>query len=83
MPWEEADVPHGEVHHHFYRSDIVGINSEYYVYTPPGFDAKSGKKYPVLYLPFCNSRLLRRLGRVAWFLVRVRRRDFTGAGVKG
>src|SRR5579862_8441041 len=50
MPWETADVPHGEVHHHFYRSNIVGINSEYYVYTPPGFDAKSGKKYPVLYL---------------------------------
>ena len=50
MPWEDADVPHGEVHHHFYHSKIVGINSEYYVYTPPGFDAKSGKKYPVLYL---------------------------------
>jgi len=50
MPWETADVPHGEVHHHFYHSSIVAINSEYYVYTPPGFDAKSGKKYPVLYL---------------------------------
>ena len=50
MPWEAADVSHGEVHHHFYRSKIVDINSEYYVYTPPGFDAKSGKKYPVLYL---------------------------------
>jgi enterochelin esterase-like enzyme len=50
MPWETADVPRGEVHHHFYRSNIVGISSEYYVYTPPGFDPKSGKKYPVLYL---------------------------------
>jgi len=50
MPWETADVPHGEVHQHFYHSNIVAINSEYYVYTPPGFDAKSGKKYPVLYL---------------------------------
>jgi enterochelin esterase-like enzyme len=50
MPWETADVPHGEVHHHFYYSKIVGINSEYFVYTPPGFDAKSGEKYPVLYL---------------------------------
>ncbi len=49
-PWETANVPHGEIHHHFYYSKIVGINSEYYVYTPPGFDAKSGKKYPVLYL---------------------------------
>jgi enterochelin esterase-like enzyme len=48
IPWETADVPHGGVHHHFYRSKIVDINSEYYVYTPPGFNAK--KKYPVLYL---------------------------------
>jgi hypothetical protein len=23
------------VHHHYYRSSIVGINSEFYVYTPP------------------------------------------------
>jgi len=48
MSWEPADVPHGVVHHHHYRSNIVGINSEYYVYTPPNFESK--KKYPVLYL---------------------------------
>jgi enterochelin esterase-like enzyme len=50
MPWETADVPHGEVHHHYYHSKIVGIDSGYYVYTPPGFDARDKKKYPVLYL---------------------------------
>jgi enterochelin esterase family protein len=50
MPWENADVPHGVVHHHYYHSDIVGIDSEYFVYTPPGFDEHSDKKYPVLYL---------------------------------
>jgi enterochelin esterase-like enzyme len=50
MPWEPADVPHGVVHHHYYRSNIVGINSEYYVYTPPSFDPGSKQKYPVLYL---------------------------------
>jgi enterochelin esterase-like enzyme len=50
MPWEEANVPHGVVHHHAYHSGIVGIESQYYVYTPPGFDPKSDKKYPVLYL---------------------------------
>ncbi len=49
-PWEVADVPHGVVHHHFYHSNVVGIDSQYYVYTPPGFDPKSGTKYPVLYL---------------------------------
>jgi enterochelin esterase family protein len=50
MPWEQANVPHGAVHHHYYRSDIVGIDSEYYVYTPPGFDPRSKQQYPVLYL---------------------------------
>jgi enterochelin esterase-like enzyme len=49
-PWELADVPHGVVHHHYYHSNIVGIDSQYYVYTPPGFDPRSDKKYPVLYL---------------------------------
>ena len=48
MSWEAAEVEHGTIHHHYYRSAIVGVNSEYYVYTPPKFDSK--KKYPVLYL---------------------------------
>lgn len=48
--WEHANVPHGVVHHHYYHSNIVDINSEYYVYTPPGFDPGSKQKYPVLYL---------------------------------
>ena len=49
-PWETADVPHGVVHHHYYHSKIVGIDSQYFVYTPPGFDPKKKDKYPVLYL---------------------------------
>ena len=49
-PWETADVPHGVVHHHYYHSGIVGIDSQYFVYTPPGFDPHSNKTYPVLYL---------------------------------
>ncbi len=28
MPWDTADVPHGSIHHHYYRSNIVGIGSE-------------------------------------------------------
>ncbi len=48
--WETADVPHGVVHHHEYNSALVNRSSSYYVYTPPGFDAASKKKYPVLYL---------------------------------
>lgn len=49
-PWEPKNVPHGVVYQHFYHSNIVGIDSQYYVYTPPGFDPKSDRKYPVLYL---------------------------------
>jgi enterochelin esterase-like enzyme len=50
MPWEAANGRHGVIHHHYYRSNIVGIDSEYYVYTPPNFDPGSKQKYPVLYL---------------------------------
>jgi enterochelin esterase-like enzyme len=50
--WDAADVPHGEVHHHFYTSHIVqGLpnnQSDYWVYTPPQYDP--AKSYPVLYL---------------------------------
>jgi enterochelin esterase family protein len=50
LAWETNDVPHGEVHHHFYRSTVVGDDRDYFVYTPPGYDASAKKVYPVLYL---------------------------------
>src|SRR5260370_1132692 len=50
LPWEINDVPRGMVHHHFYKSGVVGDNRDYYVYTPPGYDPASKKLYPVLYL---------------------------------
>jgi enterochelin esterase-like enzyme len=54
QPWEEADVPHGTLHHHIYATrTVLGLSqnqSRYYVYTPPGYDAKAKKPYPVLYL---------------------------------
>jgi len=48
--WEIAAVPHGEIHHHFYKSGIVGDDRGYYVYTPPGYDPRGKQSYPVLYL---------------------------------
>jgi enterochelin esterase-like enzyme len=48
--WEIADVPHGEIHHHFYRSKVVGDDRGYFVYTPPGYDPRGEQTYPVLYL---------------------------------
>ena len=48
--WEITDVPHGEIHHHFYRSKVVGDERGYFVYTPPGYDPRGKQTYPVLYL---------------------------------
>jgi enterochelin esterase family protein len=50
LPWEIDKVPHGRIHHHFYRSAIVGDDRDFYVYTPPGYDPTAKKNYPVLYL---------------------------------
>jgi len=50
LPWEMADVPHGEIHHHFYRSKVVGDERGYFVYTPPGYNPRGKQTYPVLYL---------------------------------
>lgn len=52
--WDLADVPHGVVHRHIYRTAVIqglkGDAETYYVYTPPGYDSGSGRTYPVLYL---------------------------------
>lgn len=50
LVWEIGDVPHGELHHHFYRSGVVGVDSDYYVYTPASYDPRASETYPVLYL---------------------------------
>ena len=50
LPWEVTNVPHGEIHHHFYKSAIIGDNRDFFVYTPPGYDSRSATPYPVLYL---------------------------------
>jgi len=50
LPWDTNDVPHGVVRHHFYHSAVVGDDRDYFVYTPPGYDPASTKRYPVLYL---------------------------------
>lgn len=50
LPWEINDVPHGTVHHHFYRSSVVGDDRDFFVYTPPGYDPNAKTVYPVLYL---------------------------------
>jgi enterochelin esterase-like enzyme len=50
LPWEVGDIPHGEIHHHFYHSKINGLDSDFYVYAPPAYDPHAKAEYPVLYL---------------------------------
>jgi len=50
LPWEVNNVPHGVLHRHHYRSAIVDEERDVWVYTPPGYDAASAQKLPVLYL---------------------------------
>lgn len=50
LPWEVNNVPHGELHRHFYQSVIAGDFRDFVVYTPPGYNPSAWKKYPALYL---------------------------------
>ena len=50
LSWEINDVPHGLIHHHFYKSGVVGDERDFFVYTPPGYSERAKQKYPVLYL---------------------------------
>ncbi|MCP5118754.1 MAG: esterase [bacterium] len=48
--FEVRDVPHGEVHAHWYRAGAVGETRRLLVYTPPGYERENEKRFPVLYL---------------------------------
>jgi enterochelin esterase-like enzyme len=52
--WDQTNVPHGILHHHVYNTNsVLGLpqnQNRYYVYTPPGYNPKAKKPYPVLYL---------------------------------
>ncbi len=50
LAWQARDIPHGILHRHEYSSTAVAESRQYWVYTPPGFNKASRKKYPVLYL---------------------------------
>jgi len=48
--YDAKDVPHGDVHIHWYRAATTGQMRRVHVYTPPGYDASPKRRYPVLYL---------------------------------
>ena len=49
-PWNPAEGPRGAVTHHFYHSALIGDDRDYFVYTPPNYDANRKEPYPVLFL---------------------------------
>jgi enterochelin esterase-like enzyme len=50
MYFQNKDVPHGTVHQHTYKSDVIGDVRHVTIYTPPGYEKDIEKSYPVLYL---------------------------------
>ncbi|HEY5325405.1 MAG TPA: alpha/beta hydrolase-fold protein [Mucilaginibacter sp.] len=44
------DVPHGDIRIKKYYSTVTKTWRQIYVYTPPGYDANTDEKYPVLYV---------------------------------
>lgn len=44
------DVPHGDIRSKWYFSKYTNSWRRLYIYTPPGYDAETDRKYPVLYI---------------------------------
>jgi len=48
--WQARNVPHGAVSLHWQQSKVLGDTRWIWVYTPPGYETETAKRYPVLYL---------------------------------
>lgn len=48
--YAQKEVPHGDIRIRKYFSPVTRSWREIYIYTPPGYDADQGAKYPVLYI---------------------------------
>ena len=48
--YDAKPVPHGEIHTDWYDSKALHTTRRLTVYTPPGYDAETRTRYPVLYL---------------------------------
>jgi enterochelin esterase-like enzyme len=48
--YDIRNVPHGDIRIKRYYSDITNSWRTLQLYTPPGYDEKTGDKYPVLYI---------------------------------
>jgi enterochelin esterase family protein len=55
VPGEELwlpspSVPRGAIAKHTFRSAVANDDRDYFVYTPPGYEARRGKPYPVMFV---------------------------------
>lgn len=48
--YDLKDVPHGDLHIHWYESESLGKLRPVYIYTPPGYVENEDRIYPTLYL---------------------------------
>ena len=46
LSWEVGPVPRGEIQQHFFHSQVVGDDRDYFVYTPPGYAPAGGRATP-------------------------------------
>ena len=44
------DVPHGSIHMEIYKSSVTGRYRNCWIYTPPGYEKNTEKRYPVFYM---------------------------------
>ena len=53
----KKDVPHGHVDEIFFPSKSTNSSPRAFVYTPPGYDKETSKRFPVLYLQhgYCEN----------------------------
>lgn len=47
---EHRPVPHGAIHRHLYSSETTGTERAAMIYTPPGYDGRGEKSYPLVVL---------------------------------
>jgi enterochelin esterase-like enzyme len=51
QPWlPSPGVARGAIARHTFRSAVAGDDRDFFVYTPPGYDARRSRAYPVLYV---------------------------------
>ena len=50
-PWlPAAGVPRGAIARHTFRSTVANDERDYFVYTPPGYDPRRSRPYPVMFV---------------------------------